>query len=301
LPSSACTWLSLGSDGYLYAGSVGRGVYRSVRQVVAAAVTVNFSRISNLSVRTNLASGQTLIVGFVTDGAKPVLVRGVGPDMATVFPQFFAPGDVMADPKIELYNGNTKVDENDNWSSNLASTLAGVGAFPLTPGSKDAAFVASINGPYTVQLKGTGSGVVLVDAYDTTATYAPRFKNVSARNQVGTGANILIAGFVIDGNTPKTVLVRGIGPALRDIWGVSGVLADPRLEIRREDDTVVAQNDNWDASLAPTFDAVGAYRFTAGSKDAALLLSLPPGTYTAQLSGVGGTTGDGVVEVYEVP
>jgi hypothetical protein len=264
-------------------------------------VTVNYNRISNLSVRTNLAGGQTLIVGFVTDGAKPVLVRGVGPGMATIFPQFFGPGDVMDDPRLELYNNlPARVDENDNWSSSLAATMAGVGAFPLTPGSRDAALLGSINGPSTVQLKGAGSGVVLVDAYDTTGSYAPRLKNVSARNQVGTGANILIAGFVIEGNSPKTVLIRGIGPALRDIWGVTTALVEPVLEVY-SDSTKIAENDNWDATLVTTFDQVGAYRFTAGSRDAALLVTLPPGLYTAQLSGVGGTTGEGVVEVYEVP
>jgi hypothetical protein len=267
----------------------------------AITLTVNSSRISNLSVRTNIASGQTLIVGFVTDGAKPVLVRAVGPGMATAFPQWFAPGDVMADPKLELYNaGGAKLDENDNWSSSLAGTLTSVGAFPLTPGSKDSAFVASINGIYTTWLTGTGRGVVLVEAYDTTTTYSPRLKNVSARNQVGTDANMLIAGFAIDGNTSKTVLIRGIGPALRDIWSLATALVDPKLEIY-SGSTKIAENDNWAASLTPTFDALGAYRFTSGSKDAALMITLQPGQYTVQLSGVNGTTGEGVVEVYEVP
>jgi alpha-tubulin suppressor-like RCC1 family protein len=282
---------------------VGMAGYNDTLYITQAQASANVSRLANLSVRTNIASGQTLIVGFVTDGAKPVLVRGVGPGMHDVFPQYFGSGDVMADPKLELYDdARVKVDENDNWNSSLVATMAGVGAFPLMPGSKDSAFVASINGPNTVHLKGTGNGVVLVDAYDTTTTMTPRLKNISARSQVGTGADILIAGFVIDGNATKTVLVRGIGPALRDIWGVTGVLADPKLEvIRQSDNAKVADNDNWDVSLATTFDQVGAYRFTAGSKDSALTVSLPPGPYTAQLSGIGGTTGDGVVEVYELP
>jgi hypothetical protein len=280
------------------------GEYWSELQSFTTGGTAPVARISNLSVRTSLAGGQTLIVGFVTDGAKPVLVRGVGPGMATVFPQWFAPGDVMADPRLELYNGaDAKVDENDNWNSSLAATLTSVGAFPLTPGSKDAAFVATINGRVTAQLKGTGNGVVLVDAYDTTTSFAPRLKNVSARNRVGTGANILIAGFVIGGNTSKTVLIRGIGPALHDVFPqwftAADVLPDPKLELF-QGGTKLVENDNWDAALAPVFVQVGAYGFTAGSKDAALRITLPPGDYTAQLSGVAGTTGEGVIEVYEV-
>jgi hypothetical protein len=221
--------------------------------------------------------------------------------MATAFPQWFAPGDVMADPRLELYNdARVKVNENDNWNSSLASTLTSVGAFPLTPGSKDSAFVAPINGIYTTWLTGAGRGVVLVEAYDTTTTFSPRLKNVSARNFVGTDTNKLIAGFAIDGNTSKTVLIRGIGPALRDFWGLTTALVDPKLEVF-SGTTMIAENDNWAASLIPTFDALGAYRFTSGSKDAALTITLQPGLYTAQLSGVGGTTGEGVVEVYEVP
>jgi hypothetical protein len=118
---------------------------------------------------------------------------------------------------------------------------------------------------------------------------------------VGTGPDILIAGFVIVGDANKTLLVRGIGPALRDLWGVSDFLADPKVDIYNSNGQRIDGNDNWDASLVSTFDKVGAYRFSTGSKDAALVITLPPGVYTAQLSGVGGTTGDGVVEVYEVP
>ena len=289
-----------GNYSVIVTNAVGTAASGSATLTVSAPA---ISRISNLSVRTNLASGQTLFVGFVTTGPKPVLIRGVGPGMHDVFPQYFSATDVMADPKLELYNAaSTKVDENDNWSASLAATMTSVGAFTLTTGSKDAALVGSIDGPYTAQLKGTGSGVVLVDAYDTTTSFAPRLKNVSARNQVGTGANILIAGFFIDGPVNKTLLIRGIGPALRDIWGLTTALVDPKLEIyNAARGTKIAENDNWDVSLATVFDSVGAYRFTTGSKDAALQITLAPGSYTAQLSGVGNTTGEGVVEVYELP
>lgn len=271
----------------------------------AALVTIRdgrLSRISNLSVRTNLDSGQILTVGFVTTGAKPLLLRGLGPGLHDVFPQFFKVADVFADPLLELYNASgVWIDVNDNWNSGLATVMASVGAFPLTPGSNDAAQTVNASGQYTAQLKGSGRGVVLLEVYDTTATFLPRLANVSARNQVGTGANILIVGFVIAGPGPRTVLIRGIGPALRDVFGVSGALADSRLEIFRPDGSRITSNDNWSSSLAATFDRVGAFRLPNGSKDAALLITLPPGGYTAQVSGVGGTTGDGLVEVYEVP
>jgi len=285
------------------AGSYTCVISNSVGSVTstAAALSVLNSRITNMSVRTSVARGQTFIVGFVTDGAKPVLARGISPGLNDAFPQYFGAADVMADPQIELYNAaNVKVAENNDWSGGLTGTMASVGAFPLRANSKDAALLTSIDGPHTIQLKGSGSGVVLVDCYDATSSYAPRFKNVSARNQIGAGTDILVAGFVIDGSVSKTVLIRGVGPTLRDLWGLSGVLADPRLEIYRGDGTRLMENDNWEASLSPVFSQVGAFDFTPGSRDAALTITLPSGSYTAQLSGVGGTTGDGLLEVYDV-
>ena len=103
------------------------------------------------------------------------------------------------------------------------------------------------------------------------------------------------------------MLIRGVGPTLAGL-GVTGVLADPRLDLIRQGapaaTATVASNDNWDAALAPMFSSVGAFALTPGSKDAALVVTLPPGSYTAQVSGVGtGTAVQGVaiVEVYELP
>jgi len=268
-----------------------------------ATLTVGgLSRISNLSVRTNLAGGQTLVVGFVTSGAKNLLIRGVGPSLAAVF----SLANPYADPKFTVNNSvGAVVDQNDNWVAGLSPTFTSVGAFALTSGSKDAALLRSVSGPSTAQVSGTGSGIMLVEVYDADAApTATRLMNVAARNQVGTGADVLISGFVIAGTGPEKLLIRGIGPALHDVFGVTGVLADPVLEIHQTIngvDTVVASNNDWSASLTATFDAVGAYRFTAGSKDAALLVTLQPGIYTAQVSGANSGTGDGVVEIYEVP
>jgi hypothetical protein len=109
---------------------------------------------------------------------------------------------------------------------------------------------------------------------------------------------------VIDGTTNKTVIVRAAGPALTG-YGVSGALQDPRLEIIRFDTgATVAANDNWEtgnnaATLSAAFTRLGAFGFAADSKDAAVLASLPPGVYTAKLSGVGSTTGVALVEAYD--
>lgn len=132
--------------------------------------------------------------------------------------------------------------------------------------------------------------------------------NVSTRGLVGTNQNVLIAGFVISGNAPKNVLIRAVGPTLSTL-GVTGVLADPILTLQRTiggASTVVRENDNWSVGNDPALITAasslsGAFALPANSKDSAMLVTLPPGTYTAIVSGSGGTTGVALVEVYEVP
>jgi hypothetical protein len=127
--------------------------------------------------------------------------------------------------------------------------------------------------------------------------------NLSTRGVVGTGNNVLIAGFVIGGTTPKPVLVRAVGPALGD-FGVTGALADPSLVIVNGSGQTVAQNDNWEtgtdrAAIVASSTRLGAFQFKAGSRDSAVLATLPPGSYSAVVSGVSDATGVALVEVYD--
>lgn len=270
------------------------------------------SRISNLSIRTQTGSGaQTLIVGFVvggpgTTGTKSLLVRGIGPSLAA-----FGVTGVLGDPRVELYDGRSvKLLENDNWNANDATVFARVGAFALSPGSRDAALTSSTlaAGGYTVQVAGAGgeSGIALAEIYDLTPAgsfpaTAPRLINVSARTFSGTGRDVLIAGFVIAGTAPKTVLIRAIGPSLAQ-FGVTGVLANPRLDLFSGSNARLQENDDWggSAGLVAAFTRVGAFPLAASSFDSAIVTTLPAGSYTVQVAGVGGGTGVALVEVYEV-
>ncbi|HVU25404.1 MAG TPA: alpha/beta hydrolase-fold protein [Opitutus sp.] len=125
--------------------------------------------------------------------------------------------------------------------------------------------------------------------------------NVSTRGRVGAGGNVMIAGFVIDGPAPKRVLVRAVGPGLQTL-GVTDPVADPQLRVVDVAHQTVATNDNWgDAPAIATAGAqVGAYPLAAGSRDAAVLLTLAPGLYTVVVSGVNGAEGVALAEVYEV-
>ncbi len=267
------------------------------------------ARLSNMSVRAQAGGGDSLITGFtIGPGARmTVLVRAVGPTLGV-----FGVNGALADPKLTLYDSNgTKLAENDDFKAADAQAFSSVGAFQLTPGGKDAALVATLGpGSYTAEVSGVGGarGVTLVEVYEAGAT-ATRLMNLSTRAQVGAGDAILIPGITISaGSGPRRVLVRVVGPALA-AFGVPGVISDPKLELF-SGNTRIAANDNWEtqsgnaggtaAQLSAAFSQAGAFALSAGSKDAALLTTLTPGSYTLQVSGANNATGESLVEVYDI-
>ncbi len=289
-------------------------VLARLQAALAAAVTRSLSaepngdaRVTNLSARAAMGgTAGTPILGFVvTGGEKRLVVRGVGPALAG----FSVPG-FLPDPLVELRQGQTLIQSNDDWLSADAATFAATGAFALPAGSKDAALVATLSAAaYTAQISSAvagASGVALLEIYDTgTGSTAARLVNASARAFVGTGAAILIPGIVVGGNGAAGLLIRAAGPALGK-FGVTGALADPVLSLYRGND-LIATNDDWGtATNAPQIitssTAAGAFAFDAASRDAALLTTLPAGTsYTVQVSGKNNTTGTVLVEFYLVP
>jgi hypothetical protein len=273
-------------------------VSSTAASLTVTATSTTAPRLSNLSVRTALTANQIVIVGFtMSGGSKSVLLRAAGPTLAS-----FGVPDVMANPMLDLYNGSTKINSNDNWSGSaaLSASFQSVGAFSYAAStSLDAALVTTIEGGRTLQVSGPTAGTVLVEGYDAGTGDTPRFTNLSARNKVGIGANILIAGFTLAGDGARNLLIRAVGPKLTD-FGVSGVLTDPKLEIY-SGSTKIAENDNWSDTLAITAASVGAFALNLGSKDAAITVSLPAGGYTVQVSGADGGVGEAIVEIYELP
>jgi len=280
----------------------------AVRGPVTAAAepgTTGTARLVNIATRVAVGgSAGTPIPGFVLGGNTPrsMLVRAAGPTLAV-----FGVTGVLADPQVTVLSGTTTVASNDNWLAADAATMTRVGAFALTAGSKDAAVVSPLPpGPYTAPVTATdgGSGVALVEVYDAATGATTGVVNASTRAFVGTGDNVLIPGFVVGGNGTLRLLVRAVGPTLNS-FGVSGALADPTITLFR-DGVAVATNDNWSAAtnaadMVTTATAVGAFALPAASRDAAILTTLTPGAYTAVVSGVGGTSGTALVEIYVVP
>jgi sugar lactone lactonase YvrE len=299
------------AGGYTVVIANGAGTVTTATASLAISTTPDSGRITNLAIRSRAGTdARTLIVGTVvggagTTGTKPLLMRGVGPTLAA-----FNVAGALADPVITLFDVTGKIAENDDWAG--AFDFSSVGAFAFAgPAPKDAALynAATARGSYSIQVSGKNgaTGTALAEIYDATAPGAytaatPRLINVSARTQVGTGGDILIAGFNIGGSTAKTILIRAAGPALA-AFGVDGTLVNPKLELYRGS-TLLYANDDWSGSTAISTagSGVGAFAFSnPASKDAALLLTLPPGGYTAQVSGADGGTGVALVEIYEVP
>ena len=133
----------------------------------------------------------------------------------------------------------------------------------------------------------------------------PKLTNLSVRGSVGTGSGVQIAGLFVSGSSSKTMLIRASGPALAP-FGVAGALADPVVELYDSKDRLVATNDNWGdntataSAIATAVARLGAFAWTPGSKDAALLVTLPPGAFTVHVRGVGNTTGIALIETYDV-
>jgi hypothetical protein len=234
----------------------------------------------------------------LTIGTKDLLVRAAGPAL-----EQFGVSTAMTDPRVALYKDSTKILENDNWPAVLVNTFGGLGAFPFSVNSRDAALLQNLNGNCSAIVSGTGAGVVLVEAYDAGSGNLVRMTNVSARNRVGADADILFAGLYVAGVGTKRVLIRGVGPTIGGVpFNVPGTLADPKVELYNAAGTKMAENDNWDSALAATFASVGAFAFAPGSKDAALVAILNAGSsYSVQVKGADGGVGEALVEIYELP
>ena len=271
--------------------------------------TVLPSRLVNVATRGLVQPGGSLTPGFVLrgTGSKQVIVRAVGPTLSA----FGLSG--LSDLKLDVVNQQTQAiaATNDDWggAAPLSNAFAALGAFPLTASSKDAATQATLpvnQGGYSVRVAASGSGttgVALAEVYDADRDDSPvRVVNVSTLGFVGTGANVLTPGFVIRGTVPKIVLIRAIGPGLAQL-GVGGLLADPQFSVFPSgSDVAIATSNDWGGTptLKAAFAAAGAFSIADSSKDAALVLTLPPGGYTVVASGVANTTGTALVEVYDL-
>lgn len=297
------------------------GVYtvvatNSASSVVSQPATVvvdERARLVNLAARATVGLGaELLFAGFTINGTEPrqLLVRGIGDQLSE-----FGVSGVLRDPVVKIFDAKAQLlASNDDWFRSdeealevLEDAARQAGAFAPRRGARDAAILITLQpGSYTAQVSGLvdTTGIGLVEIYDLSQPASGRIVNLSSRAVVGTDANILIPGLTLRGPKPRRLLIRAVGPGLAG-FGVADPLADPMLAVFHGTERV-AGNDNWDegaspAAVAEAGAALGAFPLAAGSRDAAVLLELPPGSYTVQVSGAQRSTGPALVEVYELP
>ena len=279
-----------------------------VAEAVATLSVATNARLTNLSGRGLVGTGgEALIVGFVSRGTgdKEILLRGVGPTLASEF----GVAGALAAPLLTLYGSNGKViASNSGWGGTAALTQAftQVGAFPLAAASADAPRLESLPvGLYSAEVSGVNgsSGIALAEFYDAdTGMPSADLVNISARANVANGGGVLIAGFVVAGPSSETVLIRGIGPSLSGRFGLENALRDTQVTLFDANGNQITANAGWgnDPWISGVGTQVGAFPLMANSLDSALLVTLPPGAYSAEVSSTDGSTGLGMVEIYEV-
>jgi hypothetical protein len=264
---------------------------------------VSATRATNLSTRLLVGTGNDVgIGGFIVTGSSPrrFVLRGTGPSLAN-----FGVPNPLADPVLELHGpAGFQTITNNNWRDTQEAEIIATGRAPGN--DLESAIVADLTpGAYTAILAGNAgtTGVGLVEIFDL-STLSPnqdsRLTNISTRANVGTGDDIVIAGFIPGGGSVGTTILRGLGPSLTQ-FGVPNALADPKLELRDSQGALIASDDNWmDApNQAAIIEAAGLA--PSNNLESAIVATLLPGPYTALLSGVNNETGVGLVEVYDNP
>lgn len=251
----------------------------------------------NLSTRILVQTGDSVAIGgFIVTGIGPkaILVRGIGPSLGNL-----GIPNPLADPELELHtSGGSLV--NDNWKDTQQAEIKATGLAPSSD-LESAILVTLDPGEYTAILRGknSGTGVGLVQVYDLDSASTSRLANISTRAVVGTGDDIVIAGFILGGSLMDNVIVRGLGPSLA-LVGVPSVLDDTTLELRNSSGALVGSNDDWgdDPDQGRIIRVAG---LSPGDiRESALAATLSPGQYTALLAGKNNTTGNGLIEVYDL-
>jgi hypothetical protein len=257
----------------------------------------------NLSTRMRVETGDRVgIGGFIITGTpKYVLIRAIGPSLTGL-----GVPDALADPILELHGpGAFPTITNRNWRDTQEQEIQNTGIPPTN--NLESAIVTHLGpGAYTAIVRGKGntSGVALVEVYDLDPQgVKSRLANLSTRAFAGTGDSIVIAGFILGGSDApeagERIVLRGLGPSLA-AGGVSDVLADPTLEVREGNGTLILANNNWQDNPNQAKRLTAAGLAPTNNLEAAMIATLPRGAYTVLLTGLNNGTGIGLIEVYDL-
>jgi hypothetical protein len=249
-----------------------------------------------------------LHAGIIINGvdAKTVIFMAKGP----LLTQYGVPG-ALADPLIEIYDATgAKIFENDSWANPIGnqnlSVYNGKPGIAMPVAAAEAGIAVSLSpGAYTAVVKGAGGseGIALVEAYEVSGeTPSTSFLGISTRGPV-TASSYLHAGLAVEGTAAKKVAFMAKGPLLTQ-YGVPGALANPMLEIYDVTGAKIHENDSWATALGDqsilTYNGKPGISQPVDALEAALVVTLSPGAYTAILKGTNGVEGIGLIEAYEI-
>jgi plastocyanin len=273
------------------------------------------SILGNISTRSFVQTVDNVMIGgFIVQGTQPktVIIRAIGPELIP-----FGVPNVLADPTLDLHNGaGTMIASNNNWQTTIiggiitadqVSAIQNSGHAPTE--SSESAIIATLSpGNYTAIVRGVNNstGNALVEVYDISPENTSILVNISTRSFVQTVDNVMIGGFIVQGTESKRVIIRAIGPELIP-FGVPNVLADPTLDLHNGAGTMIASNNNWQTTIIGgiiTADQVSAIQNSGHAptdpSESAIIATLPPGNYTAIVRGMNNSTGNALVEVYDL-
>ena len=288
--------------GFTFADGYGLVNAQAAVESVLGPLPQSTSVAANLSTRGLTGTGDNVLIGgFIVQGAasKNLIIRALGPSLTG-----FGVSGALADPTLELHdqNGNL-IAFDDNWQDD-PNQAAQIQAAHLAPTNANESALAETLGPaaYTAIVRGINNttGVALFEVYDIDSKPPPsQLANISTRGLVQTGDDVLIGGFIINGSSPTSVLVRAIGPSLT-AFGVSNALADPLIELHDGQGNLITSNDNWQQDSLQATQIQAAGLAPSSALESALVATLNAGGYTAIIRGANATTGVGLVEVYNL-
>jgi subtilisin-like proprotein convertase family protein len=271
----------------------------------------------NISSRASVGTGDNVAIGgFIIHSDAPprpagnrpssnlvstkrVLIRGIGPSLSVNGTPVTGR---LLDPVLELHDqSGAIIATNDDWKV-PAQNQTDVQATGLPPSDdhESAIVVAlNVNANYTAILRGKNgtSGIGLVEVYDLEPLTEAHLANISTRAFVSINDDVLIGGIIVRGGAAEQILFRAMGPSLANS-NVSGPLLNPQLDIHDAQGTLLMHNDNWKDSQEVAITATGLA--PSNNAESAILMTPAPGNYTAIVSGVGSTTGVGLVEAYRL-
>jgi uncharacterized delta-60 repeat protein len=261
--------------------------------------------VGNVSTRLPVGTDDNVLIeGFIVQGpagsTKKIIVRATGPSLAA-----FGITDALANPTLEIHDAsNATIATNNDWKITQVGGLitgdqsAEIASSMLAPKDDlEPAIIANLApGSYTAVVRGLGNttGTGVVDAYDLSPASPARLANIATRGLIEAGDKLMIAGFIVQ-NGPVRAVIRAVGPSLQ-AFGIVNALPDTTLQLRDQNGAIILENDDWKTSQQQELENTGLQ--PTHDLEAAIVTTIQPGSYTAQVRGKDGASGIGMVQVY---